>query len=1750
MASRQVSPPAKGEPAHSSRTPAEPARRTAPPAGAERAVGNQAMLRAGVGRPIPRGERAWLEAGFGADLGSVRLHSGAEAAASARAIEARAFTAGEAIVLGDGAAAEGTPGFRHLLAHEVAHVLQGRLAGPGPWRLGARGDPAEREAEQAAGALLRGLRAPLPTPDVGPTIRRLAGEEPPVDKAALDAWLEDPPPMRRSFSLEGLFLRPVNGTVLNLPDAQSSATASVFKSLAGNAYSRALVARYEALSTSAIWSGDRRASGIRISASTTLAMIAFLESETKVPADISEEQRHLLTLGLAFDPVAGQIMDAVLYEVTVYANPTASQQDAWNIQFLARKPRVLRALALMWSRQTEAYAVAVAAWRIAQDYESAETARVAFAELIAQFAPYAEALVAIHSDPALQPMKAWKRIWPHGDEDSLPGLETIDEDRAVQFVTFAASQSRRFIASARHDPDARRSLLLGFDRLGNNLPYDSGDQHLRESPLTYNAAPLPMKLNSSPPVVGPLYAAATGAETIFWAELRFFDIAEALSAQFGGWSYRWELFKVPDDNPSKLGNLTVPEPAPSALDALAADLSNDFRYAREDLETMVDLSSMIEVLGPAGNGALSLVTLNLVMDMTGSFIHAAFSELLDPAYRFKVRLANPGLYVVKCVAAPDLDEATDAAQLRRAPGAAWTPIYAREPGKLAEMRVHLEQQQGVSLALRIAEIDAQLLDENLDDEARKQLLDERDALELQLGGDLIAILKAQEASLQATIDKRERGVNLDEVRERLKQIGQLIEMREARAASLGSKPVRLTAALATDKGDVVSLVIEAARQSKGEPVTWFVSDLTTPQSGQETGVSEGKGKLAKGEPDIDAILVALKTLLESDSGYGRGELAIWFPPEVTGKDAGSMRSLRIKTDEGGIVMRGLENFSLVVSIAAVVAAPFTAGSSLVLLMPAGAIGAIPSAYRLVHRGEMGTLRFDLQTAMEIVDVVTAAVGFGQYRAGLKAAANVGTRTGLRWSVVEGSLWIVGVGGDGLGMVLMGADLMQQIEATKDLPPGARAARIAEIIGNAMIQAGIHAGTHLASGKYLQGLDTSVADLNPVATQPVSATHTPPTGATTTVHAGTIPVDQAQTRPHGRTEAPEDLQAGLPRDLRATTPLDIDATLSGNSVRVEYAIDEATGRVKPGSIRIVASPNASAMDIALHAETARTLHAYADLLGTVQQGLQKLKKLVGETTVAEQGSPAWEAEMELAKLGGILRVRLEQLSALTVDDDARAFEIATDIENLRAQIFDAQAIVAGLTKADALGYVAADSPEERAKKNRTILLERSIEIVTFGESGITVHKPATDGDPLPGYFFSETKEGLRIRRLPTAGDSPELMLIEHKGKLFIVPRLPSDANIGGIAHLNNIRAQLDLYPPPRTGHFYVADDAGGWQLQRQAGFTGPPERIRKGEDDQPVRDEKGEIVYDTADSRPTFADRLRNAIITQPPPESRNQLLEAALDKAGIAATDAVRALVRRWGAALTELGAIGKDSPGRNLKTETELVALAVAALQRGMSSDGAYTEAGYANFRYVIRDAALAAMFGCDFEALTGFRDKGKPLPHTVRSPAEQRALYDRLYAAQADAQSKGELWSQYRDIRGRLGKEQGGFGDFTFLEIQVHSLRHDTETRIDGAIHIAHDLGDGLPLAGDHAVESKAGGSKSAEQEGRYSDHLSDNDGELVVVHGKKYRGLVYLYDNFEAAAAAVDRLNDAGRHPNIFVAYVDKQGAVTWLKRSPGK
>lgn len=112
------------------------------------------------GQPLDSVTRGFMESRFGHDFSQVRIHTDAQAAESARSVDAKAYTVGHDIAFDQGHYDPRTESGQHLLAHELAHTIQQQgLQRTGISSLADQGPEyqrLEREADLAAERVMRG----------------------------------------------------------------------------------------------------------------------------------------------------------------------------------------------------------------------------------------------------------------------------------------------------------------------------------------------------------------------------------------------------------------------------------------------------------------------------------------------------------------------------------------------------------------------------------------------------------------------------------------------------------------------------------------------------------------------------------------------------------------------------------------------------------------------------------------------------------------------------------------------------------------------------------------------------------------------------------------------------------------------------------------------------------------------------------------------------------------------------------------------------------------------------------------------------------------------------------------------------------------------------------------------------------------------------------------------------------------------------------------------------------------------------------------------------------------------------------------------------------------------------------------------------------------------------------------------------------------------------------------------------------
>ncbi|MEW2619487.1 DUF4157 domain-containing protein [Streptomyces sp. NPDC048106] len=146
-----------------------------------------------AGRPLDAGVRADMEARLGADFSDVRVHTGAAARRSAAEVNARAYTSGNHVVIGDGG------GDRHTLAHELTHVIQQR-SGPVAGTDNGSGlrvsDPSDRFEREAEANARRALAGSAPVLEAEAEGHAAGAGARPVQRMEAEAPAQAPAPPR------------------------------------------------------------------------------------------------------------------------------------------------------------------------------------------------------------------------------------------------------------------------------------------------------------------------------------------------------------------------------------------------------------------------------------------------------------------------------------------------------------------------------------------------------------------------------------------------------------------------------------------------------------------------------------------------------------------------------------------------------------------------------------------------------------------------------------------------------------------------------------------------------------------------------------------------------------------------------------------------------------------------------------------------------------------------------------------------------------------------------------------------------------------------------------------------------------------------------------------------------------------------------------------------------------------------------------------------------------------------------------------------------------------------------------------------------------------------------------------------------------------------------------------------------------------------------------------------------------------
>lgn len=206
----------------------------------------------GSGRQLTQEERGFLEEVHGRPVPDARIHEDAFAKQMAGEIDARAFTVGNEVWMGEDRPLSDPRG-AELLAHEIAHVIQNALGrgGNGGKPVSSPGDAHEREAEargrDAAAMVARGEWAFEAPEGLDPAGRMLA------------AWIEGQLPATAPEAPEALVLDGLRELLVRRAEGRIAAAAAQLRDVDGPE-ARAALGRLDGARAAVAAAGSDRAS--------------------------------------------------------------------------------------------------------------------------------------------------------------------------------------------------------------------------------------------------------------------------------------------------------------------------------------------------------------------------------------------------------------------------------------------------------------------------------------------------------------------------------------------------------------------------------------------------------------------------------------------------------------------------------------------------------------------------------------------------------------------------------------------------------------------------------------------------------------------------------------------------------------------------------------------------------------------------------------------------------------------------------------------------------------------------------------------------------------------------------------------------------------------------------------------------------------------------------------------------------------------------------------------------------------------------------------------------------------------------------------------------------------------------------------------------------------------------------------------------------------------------------------------------
>lgn len=1210
----------------------------------------------GGGQPLDSGARASLEPAFGVDFGNVRVHTGSQADQLNRDLSARAFTTGSDIFFRQGEYRPGSSSGRELLAHELTHVVQqGGAAGAAPegetqakLTVGAVDDPFEREADSVARAVMDDERRDSGTVRRMPIVQRVPAVQRKKKKST---------------------------------DYPVKAAGATFEGAAAD-----FAFQYQAVLS---------ADGLLDWAPTTAVIITN-----------GGNVRIFTGAGKA---VGGgrtfRFKRPVDLPVGVYrSGPT-------------------RALQPMLQADDGAWVMADYTVKGSGDFAADIDGQEDFDALLKQFQRgfYVVPRVLEQDIPTAEAAEA-------GGGDAQPDKAATPE------AAPAASQTTG-------KPPEEKPEFLKIEATGK--------------------ADLPAWPAAVIPITSPV--TAVGSVGTFVCRLDKYNPWAGLLANVTNnlepMAFAWEVLE--------LGNRFTVESKDTAtrLKGAIAGYEVRARHLEEDEKTRLgegqkqgipekvfraffneQIKDQRAILGYAGQTVLTVVK-----TFAGQPDNPRIEDIID--YKFD----KPGNYFVRCLANPIVP--TDKANVKkRATSVSGVMVSVFDIQSLAEgsLATAESEQKDADKALKDLAAELDWLKEIQSSKDPKELAkhpildyeiwraDQAVLAEKKLrekAGDAHARLQIEIDFLRLQVDRLSgKDAPKPPKAEHQKMVQSMLKGLEAELKRLegqveradsklgGAKRTGTMPAVLVDDttGNRINLLFSIGEHTRinTDELEVVIADIT----GEKGRLFTGTGSGWQGEGRSEAWTLAMRDL-RRNLGHGRGWLAFRAPePYASLKEAAVDNPMQLQIAELDQLKETVDDAAHAVTLAALVAAPFTGGASLSVLAVLAPIQAGSSLYNIVNRAMYDDLHLDAEAIGDIANIATlglAKVGpAGKFATSGARLFATGGR--IAFQVFDKGQYLV-----------IGWSTWQALTAEE--PPGtdpreAQARKVMALLS--LLEAGaIPVASHLWPGgtrpkpaempqhPWTAAANEAAAKAAPetAGASPSNAPHAaqPEGGApkkAATPEEGTRP-DEGKVKPDEGSRAatptptaaaqvPDSILKVLPPDVQKNAPPVMNPDLKPGAVHIEYEVDFGTGVIK--SLRMEIGPGTHPDRVAAHVETARVMAQYKGLSGRVRLVFEQISAWVKGHPQAVPGTRAWEARLEVKKLGLLILRRAGEYQNATPEIKE---QLRKELDDLQSQFLQ-HASEVDLYDTGGLGYVAVESKSLGAEKARA----------------------AERKDPEPGYFW--------------------------------------------------------------------------------------------------------------------------------------------------------------------------------------------------------------------------------------------------------------------------------------------------------------------------------------------------------------------------------------------------------------------------------